>query len=428
MSENEAADQVQALQARIEAGDTAVIPELKDRFERTRDRILRRLLIRTISTLASTDQLRWISKLYKDPDQHVRLWALAAISRLEEYGFYPLLVHAYVFDGDARVRSACRRTLRRLSPTQFRRLLEQMEQSPKPWMKEAAQTAIRNLGGNLEETILPSASASMDVDMSELEGADLGPGDPSTPSARPGAPMPSLTTSGTPLQMPGPPPKGTPSTALAAPHAERKLGIAEAIARDGRDEEEPDKTFSRRDCPKCGERIMVEAVICRYCQGVFDQAGLQAILDRAKLRVVPLPVRSPSHRGSGLVIDAALSILATPLLGLGILYFLLKDGLKDGRSLGKRSYNLRVVDAKTGAPCSLLQSAQRNVLLLIPFVPLLDVILLSATGLRSGDQIAGTRVIFVDDPPATAPLAAATMALLSLMALATVAVVALAPG
>ena len=43
-----------------------------------------------------------------------------------------------------------------------------------------------------------------------------------------------------------------------------------------------------------------------------QQATLQALLDRAKIRVVPLPVRSPSHRGSALVLDLLIAAALTP--------------------------------------------------------------------------------------------------------------------
>jgi hypothetical protein len=68
-------------------------------------------------------------------------------------------------------------------------------------------------------------------------------------------------------------------------------------------------------------------------------------------------------------------------------------------------------------------SLVRNVWMLVPFLPMFEVVALSATGLRWGDRVAETRVIFDDDPPATAVLASATLFMLTLFSVAVVLVV-----
>ena len=162
---------------------------------------------------------------------------------------------------------------------------------------------------------------------------------------------------------------------------------------------------------------MVEAILCRYCQEVFAREELDEVMELAKVKVVPLPIRSPSHRGSALVVDLAITAALLPVFGLGLVYLLFKDGIRGGRSLGKAMYRMRVVDMDTGEPCSLKQSLIRNWFLLVPFFPLIEVVLLAANGNRTGDQSARTRVVFTDDPPATAVLAAAVMMMVSLLAL-----------
>lgn len=405
----------QEIQKRIEAGDASVLPLLLRRIKTSKDKVLRRLLARAASSIAQADQLRFMAKLYLDQDYQLRLWALAAITRLEDHRYYPLVVRAFVFDENHRVRSACRRALKRLSPDQRHRLLQQMSQTEKEWMREASKLA-EGLLSDLDQDSIHAGSASMDLDLAALGSADLGPrGDyPEEPS-----------------EDEEPPPDPDASQVVderyldeewRRQHEEkrRKMGIAEAIARDGQDGDQ--RTFTRRDCPECGERIMVEAVVCRYCNLVFDQEGLDEVLELAKVKVVPLPIRSPSHRGSALVADLIVAALLAPIGGIGVLYFLLKDGVREGQSLGKRLYNMKVVDVSDGSPCTPKQSLQRNLMLFVPFIPMLEVVLLAATGTRTGDAAAGTRVVFTDDPPASALLASSVLAMMALLALTLVVV------
>ncbi len=49
-------------------------------------------------------------------------------------------------------------------------------------------------------------------------------------------------------------------------------------------------------------------------------------------------------------------------------YLLVKDFLFGGRGVGKNLMGLQVVDARTGAPASLLQSIQRNIVIFGPYI------------------------------------------------------------
>lgn len=94
----------------------------------------------------------------------------------------------------------------------------------------------------------------------------------------------------------------------------------------------------------------------------------------------------------------------------GLSYLLISDGLFNGRSVGKRLMNLRVVSAETGEPCSMKGSILRNAPLaaglLLYKLPLIGwifpalisaleflVMLGSKDGMRLGDEFAKTIVM-----------------------------------
>lgn len=100
---------------------------------------------------------------------------------------------------------------------------------------------------------------------------------------------------------------------------------------------------------------------------------------------------SPDELTGTAVVMNLVSILCTSVVGFG--YFLARDALPGGASIGKRLTGLRVVVAETGEPCPLGRSCARNFVLLglgaidlvVPFV--------RANGRRVGDDIAGTVVV-----------------------------------
>jgi uncharacterized RDD family membrane protein YckC len=71
-------------------------------------------------------------------------------------------------------------------------------------------------------------------------------------------------------------------------------------------------------------------------------------------------------------------------------YFLSKDWIPGGGSMGKRVLAIRVVDRQSGKPCTWGQSALRNAAIIIPFdwLPVF-----SKRRVRFGDMIVGTEVI-----------------------------------
>ncbi|HSC37788.1 MAG TPA: RDD family protein [Chitinophagaceae bacterium] len=94
---------------------------------------------------------------------------------------------------------------------------------------------------------------------------------------------------------------------------------------------------------------------------------------------------------------------------LPLTYSLIKDGLGQGQSWGKRNMYLMVVDVNDNKPCTIGQSMGRNIIstliCLVPFIGWLVepiIVLSSADGRKLGDQAACTQVIHLDqyDAPA----------------------------
>ncbi|WP_035663866.1 RDD family protein [Flavobacterium sp. ACAM 123] len=92
------------------------------------------------------------------------------------------------------------------------------------------------------------------------------------------------------------------------------------------------------------------------------------------------------------------------LLILPFSYSLIKDGLGNGQSYGKRALNLMVVNVNSNNPCSKSNSAGRNIMFsIISCVPyigyLVEVIMVFANseGRKISDLVAGTQVIDVNE-------------------------------
>jgi uncharacterized RDD family membrane protein YckC len=87
-------------------------------------------------------------------------------------------------------------------------------------------------------------------------------------------------------------------------------------------------------------------------------------------------------------------------IAVGAAYLLLRDALFiPGQSIGKFLFGLRVISLDHGRPCSRVQSAQRNFILLVPGLNLvaagLETIAVTRDpqGQRLGDMLANTQVI-----------------------------------
>lgn len=91
--------------------------------------------------------------------------------------------------------------------------------------------------------------------------------------------------------------------------------------------------------------------------------------------------------------NESLGVVLLVVTGIfAVLYYFLADALQNGQSWAKRLLGMAVVDARTGAPCSLGQSFVRNFLLAV-LGPLDWIFILGGEKRRLGDLAAGTRVV-----------------------------------
>ncbi len=73
-------------------------------------------------------------------------------------------------------------------------------------------------------------------------------------------------------------------------------------------------------------------------------------------------------------------------------YLLFQDGMPGGQSLGKKGVDTRVIDARTGRPCSYGQSFLRNLSLIV--LSWIDwIFIFGEKHQRLGDKLAGTVVV-----------------------------------
>ena len=99
--------------------------------------------------------------------------------------------------------------------------------------------------------------------------------------------------------------------------------------------------------------------------------------------------------GAFLVMIVNEKLGTTLLVAAGIfavLYYVLADGLQNGQSWAKRLLGMAVVDARTGAPCSMGQSFVRNFLLAM-LGPIDWIFIFGGEKRRLGDLAAGTQVV-----------------------------------
>lgn len=87
-----------------------------------------------------------------------------------------------------------------------------------------------------------------------------------------------------------------------------------------------------------------------------------------------------------------LPIIVGSMGGIGIiLYILFADGMNEGQSWGKKIVGTRVIDMRTGDPCTYGQSFVRNIFYLLGFFDW--IFIFGARRQRLGDIVAGTVVI-----------------------------------
>lgn len=130
-----------------------------------------------------------------------------------------------------------------------------------------------------------------------------------------------------------------------------------------------------------GKRIVayiIDSIIVGIVMGVFYGVGFVLMM---------------MGRGRGVMIIIGILCMLVGF-GLMLLYWLLRDGMFNGRSLGKKVMGLKVVNTAGNRACSYKDSFLRNITLVIPIVGFIDIIiaLVDSEGLRMGDKIAKTQV------------------------------------
>lgn len=128
-------------------------------------------------------------------------------------------------------------------------------------------------------------------------------------------------------------------------------------------------------CAGCQSAFLVETwdyLGRKHCQQQRTLPALPAVRDlklkRNKKRFVigthALESPPPWRRIVALVLDCFIAMIASIFLFLPMagIYFWFRDGLDNGRSIGKTWMRLQTVDATTGQPCTWKQSFKRNFL------------------------------------------------------------------
>jgi hypothetical protein len=156
-------------------------------------------------------------------------------------------------------------------------------------------------------------------------------------------------------------------------------------------------------CPLCRDakhmrkpKLLYNVPVCKKCFYKFaNRRQLAYVVDWILFNIVVFfairlfvifLVRLQIDPDLGNTILFVTSWIALPLI------FFFKDGFA-GHSLGKLVCGVQVVDRRTFQPVSFGRSFQRNLPLLIPFMPLINAILLQK-GYRIGDGWAKSKVIW----------------------------------
>lgn len=141
----------------------------------------------------------------------------------------------------------------------------------------------------------------------------------------------------------------------------------------------------------------------------FGIVYLPVLMRQPKAFVSPYAKADVRKRAAAAITDALLVLTCAVLsrtqdsmvlVAIGAAYLLLRDGLViPGQSIGKFLFGVRVISLGNGRPCSRLQSAQRNFILVVPGLNVvatgLEAIAVARDpqGQRLGDKLANTQVV-----------------------------------
>lgn len=163
-----------------------------------------------------------------------------------------------------------------------------------------------------------------------------------------------------------------------------------------------------RYCPYCGAEVDEDSIYCLKCGKKFPEKtppkGEPAWEPRPtgsdpQVTYHTLYQSKPYHIGmkaplgerciASLLDDAVEYFIPC----FGCVYGCIKDGIREGQSLGKGFMGLRVIDFQTGIPATIGQSAIRNLCGCLDVCTCYLAVLIDQDGRRIGDKLAGTVVI-----------------------------------
>lgn len=165
-------------------------------------------------------------------------------------------------------------------------------------------------------------------------------------------------------------------------------------------------------CPLCSRRAidpkkeLYGSSVCRKCYYAFaNRRQIAYVIDAVVWQValfLPLgfiagymiassstpQTNTAQANATADTIEMVMNLLPYPLF----LIFAMKDGFK-GRSLGKAITGVITLDQETYQPIGFLASLKRNLILIVPILPLIVAFLLQK-GYRLGDGWANTKVVW----------------------------------
>jgi uncharacterized RDD family membrane protein YckC len=142
------------------------------------------------------------------------------------------------------------------------------------------------------------------------------------------------------------------------------------------------------------QKISRSNMVMRRLAAAFIEIGLLVLLAYFLIQSLPVLSKNPA-----IAFDEGAYFLFVMLMWLAIFsYILFKDALFNGQSVMKKLLGLRVIGIRSQIKCRWYQSFFRNIILLIPFVFVIELIMVifNPSGRRLGDLLAGTAVVGAD--------------------------------
>lgn len=153
-------------------------------------------------------------------------------------------------------------------------------------------------------------------------------------------------------------------------------------------------------CSACHQAFLLKRIFAHVLDNVLYSmvAGIGVFIALFVAVGIGLASQPGSLSSSDPAASDAAATVATKVWIFSLLLLVLLRPMLDGfrgHSPGKAILGLQVIDSVHGRPANFWDSLQRNLVLLVPFMPLVILVqLLSGSGKRLGDGWARTRVIW----------------------------------